>query len=32
MNFHKCYKDLLNYQFIQGNIEDLEEMTLYIAG
>lgn len=32
MNIHKCYKDLLSYQFVQGNLEDLEDTAWYIAG
>jgi hypothetical protein len=32
MNFEKCYKDLLSYQFVQGNLEDLEEELWFIAG
>lgn len=31
MKFEKCYNDLLNYQFTQGNLEDLDEF-LPIAG
>lgn len=30
MNFEKYYSDFLNYQFLQGNVEDVE--YLLIAG
>ncbi len=32
MNFDKCYTDLLNYQFVVGSIEDIEELPFPIAG
>ena len=31
LNYEKYYQDLLNYQYILGNVEELEEMVLVAA-
>jgi len=31
MNFEKCYQDLLNYQFLQGGLEELEDFLTIAA-
>jgi len=31
MNYEKCYLDLLNYQYLQGAFEDLDDFLLIAA-
>ena len=31
INYEKYYQDLLNYQYMVGNVEELEEMFLIAA-
>ena len=31
MNFEKCYQDLLHYHYVQGHLDDFEDIVVIAA-
>jgi len=31
MKLEKCYQELLNYQYLQGNLEELDDEEFYVV-